>query len=75
MWATSSLIGWHESGVFSSAFYGAPFRNRGRGAKLADQAEDAATRAIDAYALLTDKNCPFKVTILKPSQRARTLLS
>lgn len=32
------------------------------------------TRAIDAYTLLTDKNCPFKVTALKPSQRARTLL-
>ncbi|KWV33602.1 hypothetical protein AWV63_06210 [Micromonospora rifamycinica] len=72
---TSSIIGWHESGVFSSAFYGALFRNRGRGVKPADQAQDAATRAIDAYALLTDKNCPFKVTTLKPSQRARTLLS
>lgn len=71
---TSAVIGWHESGVFCSAFYGALFRNRGKGMTPAEQAWDAADRAIQAYTMLTDKNCPFKVMTLKPSQRARTLL-
>lgn len=71
---TSAIIGWHESDVFCSAFYGALFRNRGRGMTPTEQARDAAERAIKAYTLLTDKSCPFKVTTLKPSQRARMLL-
>ncbi|MEH1053685.1 hypothetical protein V6U89_00490 [Micromonospora sp. CPCC 206171] len=72
---TSAIIGWHESGVFCSAFYGALFRNRGRGMTPADQARDAAERAIKAYALLTDKSCPFKVMTLKPSKKARIVLA
>ena len=47
---------------------------RAGGVKPADQAWDAGIRAIEAYTRLTDKNCPFKVMTLKPSQHARTLL-
>ncbi|MGW9193074.1 hypothetical protein [Micromonospora chersina] len=72
---TSAIIGWHESGVFCSAFYGALFRNKGRGMTPAEQARDAAERAIKAYTLLTDKSCPYRVTTLKPSKRAQVLLA
>jgi hypothetical protein len=68
---TSALIGWHESTVFCSAFYGALFRNKGKGLSPAEQAEDAATRAQEAYVLLTDRSCPYKVMTLTPSRRAR----
>lgn len=72
---TSAQIGWHESGVFCSAFYGALFRNRGRGMTAGEQAQDAAERAIEAYTLLTDKHCPFRVTTLTPSRWARMALT
>lgn len=72
---TSAQIGWHESGVFCSAFYGALFRNRGRGMSPAERAQDAAERAIEAYTLLTDRNCPFRVLTLSPSRWARMALA
>ncbi len=68
---TSAQIGWHESTVFCSAFYGALFRNRGKGLSPAAQAEDAALRAQDAYTRLTDRSCPYKVVKLTPSRRAK----
>lgn len=71
---TSALIGWHESTVFCSAFYGALFRNKGKGLTPAEQAKDAADRAIAAYTVLTDKPCPFKVVTLAPSRRAKQAL-
>lgn len=71
---TSTIIGWHESGVFCSAFYGALFRNKGRGLSPSEQSRDAAERAIRAYELLTDKRCPYRVLTLKPSKRAQLLL-
>jgi hypothetical protein len=72
---TSATIGWHESGVFCSAFYGALFRNRGKGMTPAEQAQDAAERAIEAYSLLTDRSCPFRVMTLKPSRWAQKALA
>ncbi|RKR89896.1 hypothetical protein BDK92_4256 [Micromonospora pisi] len=72
---TSSIIGWHESGVFCAAFYGALFRNRGKGMTRAEQAQDAAERAIKAYTLLTDQSCPFRVMTLKPSRWAQKVLA
>jgi hypothetical protein len=72
---TSANIGWHESGVFCSAFYGALFRNRGKNMSPAEQAQDAAERAIEAYTLLTDRNCPFRVMTLKPSRWAQKALA
>ena len=72
---TSAQIGWYESGVFCSAFYGAFLRNRGLGLTVAEQAEDAAERAVRAYTLLTDKNCPFRVVTLRPSRWAQTMLA
>jgi hypothetical protein len=72
---TSAQIGWYESGVFCSAFYGAFFRNRGRGLTPAQQAQDAAERAIEAYRKVTDKACPFRVMTLSPSRWARTVLA
>jgi hypothetical protein len=71
---TSATIGWHEGTVFCSAFYGALFRNKGRGSTAADQARDAAERAIDAYVQLTDRPCPFKVFTLTPSRWAQRVL-
>ncbi|WP_231928394.1 hypothetical protein [Micromonospora echinaurantiaca] len=71
---TSAIIGWHESGVFCSAFYGALFRNKGKGMSPTKQARDAAVRAIEAYKLLTDRTCPYRVMTLKPSKRAQLLL-
>ncbi|MFC4107463.1 hypothetical protein ACFOX0_16220 [Micromonospora zhanjiangensis] len=68
---TSAQIGWHESTVFCSAFYGALFRNKGKGVTPAEQAQDAARRAQEAYVLLTDRSCPFKVMTLRPSRWAR----
>jgi hypothetical protein len=67
----SALVGWHESTVFCSAFYGALFRNKGKGITPAEQAWDAARRAIDAYAAITDRVCPYKVMVLEPSRQAR----
>jgi hypothetical protein len=55
-------------------------RNRGisTGAIFADgcktaseQAFDAAERAIEAYSLLTDRSCPYKVMSLTPSRNAK----
>jgi hypothetical protein len=71
---TSANIGWHDSTVFCSAFYGALFRNRGKGLTPAQQARNAAERAISAYGTLTDRACPFKVFTLGPSRRARQAL-
>jgi hypothetical protein len=68
---TSALVGWHESTVFCSAFYGALFRNKGKGLTPADQSLDAAGRAIEAYTAITDRTCPYKVMVLDPSRRAR----
>ena len=68
---TSKNIGWHESTVFCSAFYGSLFRNKGQGLTPSKQAVDAATRAIEAYQVLTETACPFKVVTLEPSRVAR----
>ena len=67
---TSALIGWHESTVFCSAFYGALLRNKGKGTSPTEQAYDAANRAIDAYMTITDRPCPYKVVLLDPSRQA-----
>ncbi len=67
---TSSIIGWHESTVFCSAFYGSLFRRKGRGQTPQQQATDAADRANKAYAVLTGKSSPFKVSVLRPSRTA-----
>ena len=68
---TSTVVGWYEATVFCSAFYGALFRNKGKGITPAEQAWDAARRAIDAYAAITDRVCPYKVMVLEPSRQAR----
>ena len=68
---TSANIGWHESTVFCSAFYGSLFRNKGRGATPAEQAADAAARAAESYKILTGRKCPYTVSVLTPSRAAR----
>ncbi|MEV4535919.1 hypothetical protein AB0J82_19055 [Asanoa sp. NPDC049518] len=68
---TSGQVGWHEGTVFCSAFYGAFFRNKGKGLTPAERALDAADRAIDAYSRITDRPCPYKAITLTPSRRAR----
>lgn len=72
---TTSKIGWHESTVFCSAFYGALFRSKGRGSTPAEQARDAAERAVTAYEALTSKKCPFKIVELVPSRKAKRELA
>jgi hypothetical protein len=72
---TSANTGWHESTVFCAAFYGALFRNKGKGKAPMEQVYDATERAIQAYDLLTDRQCPYKVSSLSPSRRARRLLA
>ncbi|HEV7707965.1 MAG TPA: hypothetical protein VGP16_07220 [Asanoa sp.] len=68
---TSAQVDWHEGTVFCSAFYGALFRNKGKGLSPAKRALDAADRAIDAYTKITDRPCPYKAITLTPSRRAR----
>jgi hypothetical protein len=72
---TTAAVGWHDGTVFCSAFYGALFRNKGKGLSPAEQAQDAAERAIRAYQELTDRSCPYKVTTLNPSRHARRVLA
>lgn len=67
---TSSAIGWHESTVFSGAFYGSLFRRKGKGATPQEQVLDAADRANQAYTLLVGKPSPYKVVQLQPSRVA-----
>jgi hypothetical protein len=69
---TTAQVGWHEGTVFCSAFYGAYFRNKGKGLSPAERAGDAAARAIDAYVKITDRACPYKVMTLAPRHRARS---
>jgi hypothetical protein len=71
---TSAMVGWHEGTVFCSAFYGSLFRNKGKGMNSAEQAWDAATRAVKAYEMLTDRKCPFHPVVLKPSLKAKRAL-
>lgn len=68
---TSAMVSWYESTVFCSGFYGAFFRNKGKGVTTAERALDAAERAIGAYERLVDRKCPFKVKTLKPSASAQ----
>jgi hypothetical protein len=71
---TSRLLGWHESTIFCSAFYGALTRNKGKGQGKAEQGMDAATRAIKAHRLITDTPSGFKAVTLAPSRRATKAL-
>lgn len=72
---TSAAVGWHEGAVFCSAFYGALFRNKGKGRNSAEQARDAAERAIRAYEMLTDRKCPYSIYELTPSRAAKQALA
>jgi hypothetical protein len=67
---TRGNVGWYESTAFSSAFYSALLRNRGKGFTHAGQAREAAERAARAYRAMTDKHCPYTVETLRPSQSA-----
>jgi hypothetical protein len=67
---TSAMIGWHESTVYCSAFYGSLFRSKGKGSTLGEQAADAAGRAARAYEILTGRKCPYRVIELHPSRTA-----
>jgi hypothetical protein len=68
---TSAQVGWYESTAFCSAFYSALLRNKGKGLTPAEQAQDAAERAQQAYTLLTGRHCPYKVMTLSPSRWAK----
>lgn len=72
---TSSAVGWHESTTYCSAFYSALLRNKGKGCSVGQQVETAAGRAEEAYTLLTDRPCPYRIKFLKPSRFARSSLT
>ena len=61
------------STIFSSAFYAALLRNRGKGATPSEQAREAAERAARAYFEITGRTCPYTVGTLTPSRRAMKL--
>jgi len=63
-------VNWHESTTFASAFYGAYFRDRGRGLPGPARGLRAAERAIDGYKAIVDGPCPFVASELTPSRRA-----
>lgn len=67
---TSAQVDWHDGTVFASVFYGALFRNRGKGASPAAQAAEAGLRAINAYREVTRRSCPYRVVPLEPSKKA-----
>lgn len=67
---TSRQIGWHDSTVFCSAFYGAYLKAKGKGLTPAEHALDSASRAVEAFTILTGTKCPFSVSILTPSRAA-----
>lgn len=68
---TSRAIGWHASTVFCSAFYGAYFKGKGKGQTPIDHAFNSATRAIEAFTTISGEKCPYSVSILKPSRKAK----
>ena len=67
-------VSWHESTTFAAAFYGAYFRDRGRGINLAERGMRAATRAVTGYEAIVAGPCPFQVATLDPSPRAQRTL-
>jgi hypothetical protein len=69
------MITWRESTTFGSAFYGAFFRDRGKGLSPAERGLRAAERAIEGYTKIVDGSCPFTVQTLDPSRAARRALA
>lgn len=72
---TSATVFWHDGTVFCTAFYGALFRNMGKGRTPAEQAWDAAERAATAYTHITGRKCPYAPRRLEPSASARRALA
>jgi hypothetical protein len=68
---TSRQIGWHDSTVFCSAFYGALFKRRGKGLSPAEHSYEAATRAVTAFETITGAESPFRVVVLTPNRDAK----
>jgi hypothetical protein len=64
-------VTWLDSTVFSSNFYSAMFRSRGKGTDPLERAVDAATRANQAYESVLGRPSPYTVEILKPMPRRR----
>lgn len=67
-------VDWRESTTFASAFYGAFFRDRGKGLTSAQRGYTAAQRASKGYEAIVAGRCPFKVVELEPSRQARRTL-
>lgn len=67
----SRSVSWHESTTFAAAFYGAYFRDWGKGRTPSERGLEAGQRAIAAYVDLVAGKCPFTVRTLKPSSAAR----
>jgi hypothetical protein len=69
-----TMVSWHESTTFASAFYGAYFRDRGSGVSPVNRGMLAAERAIAGYQAIVDGSCPFEVSALSPTRRASKAL-
>lgn len=73
---TSKDVGWYETGVFTSAFYAALARNKGKGVTPQEQGAEAARRAEEAFRLITDRKSPYRpARALTPSRRAEKALA
>ena len=72
--ASKRSVGWHESTTFASAFYGAYFRDRGKGMTPVVRGRIAADRSIAGFQEIVAGPCPFTVQDLTPSRRARSAL-
>lgn len=68
-------IDWRESTTFTSAFYGAYLKDRGRGFTALERGTNAAERAIAGYKAIVAGLCPYKVTELRPSRKAKRAFS
>lgn len=62
---------WEQTAPWATAFYAAFLRARGKGWPALDWAEDATTRANDAYETLTGNRSPFRSYRLTPDRTAK----
>ena len=68
---TRTNVSWLESTVFTSGFYSAMFRAKGKGVHQVDRAFEAANKANRAFEVILDRPSPYTVEILEPLVKGR----
>lgn len=66
---------WDQTAPWATAFYAAFLRARGKGRSAVDWADDATTRANDAFETLTGNRSPFRTYRLTPDRSAKRAFS